>query len=160
MDKGRKSSRISFVEMTKLNKKSCIRISKNLQKGDLLLWRKYELNSGKKKDKILIILNSYEYKFIIFVLTTSQTKIYDKNPYAVIDTVRFPAKKLKCFPLETVVDIKRWKTQTINYFGEKFYNNDLKLIGRLPEEAIKAIDTCIEEAITLNAETKNLILGK
>lgn len=144
--------------MTRLNKKSCVKLVKKLRKGDILLWSNYKLDSGKKKDKILVVLNNYEYKFIIFVLTTSQTAIYNKNPYSNIDTVRFPAKKNKCFPLETVIDVKRWMMETVNYFGEKFYDNSLTLIGRLPNQEIKVIDNCVERAITLNQEAKNLIL--
>lgn len=144
--------------MTRLNRRSCVKMVKNLRKGDLLLWSNYKLDSGKVKNKIIIVLNSYKYKFVIYVLTTSKTVIYNKDPYATIDTVRFPAKKIKCFPLETVVDLKRCVIKTVKFLGEKFYNNNLKLIGRLPDEEIKIIDECAEKAITLNQETKNLIL--
>jgi len=144
--------------MTKLNKKSCVKLAKSLRKGDILHWINYKLDSGKKKNKILIILSNYGYKFIIFALTTSKTEIYNKDPFARIDIISFSAKQIKCFPLKTIIDLKRLKEMTVNDFGKKFYNNKLKLIGRLPDEEIKAIDSVIEKAITLGQNTKNLIL--
>lgn len=145
--------------MTKLNKRACVKLAKSLRKGDLLLWSNYILDSGKVKNKFLIILNSCEYKFIIFVLTTSKTEIYNKDPYAKIDTIWFPAKQIKCLPSETVIDLKRFQIEAINYFGEKFYTNNLRLIGRLEEEEIKTIDNGVTNAITLDQNIKNLILS-
>jgi hypothetical protein len=145
--------------MTRLNKKACVKLAKNLRKGDLLLWSNFILDSGKIKDKILIILSNCEYKFIIFVLATSKTEIYDKDPYAKIDTIWFLPKQIKSLPLKTVVDLKRLKTKAINDFGEKFYTNNLKLIGKLTEEEIETIDIGVARAITLDQNTKNLILG-
>jgi len=105
--------------MTRLNKKSCVKLAKSLRKGDILLWINYKLNSGRIKDKILIILSNYGYKFIIFALTTSKREIYNKDPFAKIDTIWFSAKQIKCFPLETIVDLKRLETMTVNDFGNK-----------------------------------------
>lgn len=56
------------------DERNCLKIAKNLQKGDLLLWKSYKLRSGGKKDKILIVLNNYKNNIIFFVLTTSKEK--------------------------------------------------------------------------------------
>ena len=145
--------------MTKLNKKGCVQLAKSLRKGDLLLWRNFTLDSGKSKNKILIILSNCDYKSIVFILTTSKTEIYNKDPYAKIDTIWFSPRQIKCLPLETVIDLKRLKVKTIKDLGEKFYNSDLELIGKLTKEEVEIIDVGIAHAITLNQNTKNLILG-
>ncbi len=140
------------------DERNCLKIAKNLQKGDLLLWKSYKLRSGGKKDKILIVLNNYKNNIIFFVLTTSKTKLYDESPGESMDIIRIPANKIKCFSLETIIDLKQWQIINVRTMGEKFYNNVIRFIGKLPDEEIKNIDLAIEKAYTLSKEIKNQIL--
>jgi hypothetical protein len=141
-------------------RKSCFQIAKSLQKGDVLFCKKFKFPGGSQKDKYLLILsNCISSKFYIFVLLTSQTGFY-KNQYNRIDTIWLHGNKIKLFPLDTVIDLKKFFYWRASQIGEKIYDGTLKRAGKIPDDLIIHIDSVVEKAKTLNPKIKSLILGK
>jgi hypothetical protein len=142
-----------------LGLKECLEIAKHLQKGDVLLWNKFKFDNGDTKNKYLIILsNCVKDYYYFYVMPTSQTSFYKKNPFEKRDTIILKSKEVPFFPLETVIDFKKIRRDKASKIGARLQDKTVSRIGKLSPEKVEEFDNRIKCAETIDPRTKKLIL--
>lgn len=121
----------------------------------------FHSKNDKKKYKYLVILSHDVSKDpVVFVLTTSRTEFYDKNPHFNKDILRIKAGSIDFFPKETIVNCREIHKLSKDRLKESFRNNVLQIEGELPKETMDDIDKIIEKSFFISSVDKELILGK
>ena len=134
--------------------------NKEFKRGSVIK-TKCRFQDGTERFKYFITLNSDVMQgTAVFVLTTSQTKFYNKHPYFNKDIVRLPAKKIKVFSKETIIDCREIYKLSKQVLKKNFSDGTLKFVGVLPADILQNIDSIISQSFFISPHDKKLILGK
>jgi len=136
---------------------SKIILIERLRKGDILFYKDYpELETGHRDKYIVLLSNNIKEKFFYGVLTTSQLKYYESNPFNRIDTkILIPDGKL--FKKKTVLDFKKIREFTVKNLKTAYKNKLLKYYGKFNENLIEEINNAIKNSSTIESNKIDLI---
>ncbi len=116
---------------------------------------------GKHRPHYFITLSKLiEKDPLVFVIATSKVEFYDKNPHFNTDIIRFAAKELSYFPLDTVIDCRKITKIPKEKLKQHFQDKSLEFIGDMPTEHMTVIDTIVRRSRHIPLNDKLLILGE
>lgn len=141
-----------------------IGLSDNLFDGSIkrgaIIRTKYKFESGKERYKYFIAISrDVTNDPLIFIITTSKTDFYHKNPVFNNDIVGIQGKSFPSFPSDTVLDCRQIYPLSRKTLKENFRKQILEFCGELPNDLIQRIDEIIKDSKHISPKYKKLILG-
>ena len=98
---------------------------------------------------------------LIFIIATSKTAFYDKNPSFNTDIIRIMSGELSYFNRDTtIIDCRKLEKVNKEELKEHFQNNVLEFVGELPLKYLEKIDSMVRRTRHISLNDKLLILGE
>ena len=117
-------------------------------------------HDGKERPHYFIVLtNSFNIPTHAFLVATSQTDFYDKNPHFNNDILRIPAKQLIFFPKNTIIDCRKIQIFDKDILIQRFRDGILQFMGILPAEIREKLTEIVKKSRFLSLRDRKHILG-